>query len=191
MDQNICQQLGITVNSKLLDDTRQKKKLTVKALADGSGVAEQTVKNILNGTSSNPQIISLAPICKFLGLTVDQIVLSSGAEEIIEVGEKINDESVLALKETYEYISSLVVSANKANMNDTRIHYEQHHIETVNHFKEIIEFKDAQIFKLEESNKAKVKILIWLLCVTSILFAIVVGLAVMEVMHPQHGWIRY
>ena len=191
MDQNICQQLGITVNSKLLDDTRQKKKLTVKALADGSGVAEQTVKNILNGTSSNPQIISLAPICKFLGLTVDQIVLSSGAEEIIEVGEKINDESVIALKETYEYVTTLVNSANKANMQDTRSHYEQHHNEVISNYKEIISSKDAQISRLEESNKGRAKIILWLMAVASILFAIVVGLAVMEVMHPEHGWIRY
>lgn len=191
MDNNICQQLGITVNYKLLDDTRIKKGFTIKSLAEDCNTAEQTVKNILNGTSGNPQIISLAPICRSLGLTVDQVLMTPGAEEIIEVGEKINDESVIALKETYEYVTTLVNSANKANMQDTRSHYEQHHNEVISNYKEIISSKDAQISRLEESNKGRAKIILWLMAVASILFAIVVGLAVMEVMHPEHGWIRY
>ena len=174
MDQNICQQLGITVNYKLLDDTRIKKGFTHKSLAEDCNTAEQTVKNILNGTSGNPQIISLAPMCRSLGLTVDQVLMTPGAEEIIEVGEKINDESVIALKETYEYVTALVNTANKTNMQDARSHYEQHHIEVINQYKAIIQAKDEQIDTLKKFNKrlfivSVIIVAIFIILTTSIL----------------------
>lgn len=48
----------------------QERNMTINALARSSGIAPSTVKNILNGASKNPGVVTIKMICDGLGITL-------------------------------------------------------------------------------------------------------------------------
>lgn len=44
--------------------------MTINALARTAGIAPSTVKNILNGASKNPGVVTIKMICDGLGITL-------------------------------------------------------------------------------------------------------------------------
>ncbi len=49
-----------------------KKKMNIKQLAVVSKMPESTIKNILNGKSKNPGIVTIKKICDGLGITLKE-----------------------------------------------------------------------------------------------------------------------
>lgn len=64
----------------------EEKKITVNKLANLSGVAPSTVKNIFNGTSRNPGIVTIKLLCDGLGITVTEF-FNSPIFEKLEIEE--------------------------------------------------------------------------------------------------------
>jgi hypothetical protein len=90
---------------------------------------------------------------------------------------------------------SAIRETNGEHVHDIRTHYEQHREDVTKNMemrladkREIIDMQNIQIAKLEETNKAKTKIIIFL---SVILFVLFFGLIWLELMHPEHGWIRF
>ena len=50
----------------------EKKRFTINHLANESGVAPSTIKNILYGKSKNPGIVTIKMLCDGLGITLPQ-----------------------------------------------------------------------------------------------------------------------
>ena len=48
----------------------QERNMTINALARTAGIAPSTVKNILNGASKNPGVVTIKMICDGLGITL-------------------------------------------------------------------------------------------------------------------------
>lgn len=48
----------------------QQRDLAINALANDAGLSPSTVKNIINGASQNPGIVTLKKICDGLGITL-------------------------------------------------------------------------------------------------------------------------
>lgn len=64
----------------------EEKKITINKLANLSGVAPSTVKNIFNGTSRNPGIVTIKLLCDGLGITVTEF-FNSPIFEKLEIEE--------------------------------------------------------------------------------------------------------
>jgi hypothetical protein len=54
--------------------------------------------------------------------------------------------------------------------------------------REIIDMQNIQIAKMEETGKSKTKIIFVLSAIFVLLFF---SLLVLEILHPEHGWIRF
>lgn len=48
----------------------EKKRITINKLADQSGIAPSTLKNILYGKSNNPGIVTIKMLCDGLGISL-------------------------------------------------------------------------------------------------------------------------
>ena len=178
------------VNCKLLDDVRKDRGLTIKALAEGCKIAEGTVKNICNGTVTNPQICTLDAICKFLGIPIEQVLLGRDDKQTVMEVKAIKQEqvSVIALKEIYEQQMKETKEINEAHISNIRNHYEQHHED----LKENYERRLADKREIIEDTKARVKHLEKENLMYKLLFvALVLIVCLLEFMHPESGWIRF
>ena len=102
--------------------------------------------------------------------------------------ERLDDSSIVALM-------SAIRETNGEHVHDIRTHYKEHRDDMKENYekrlsdkREIIDMQNIQIEKLEGTNKSKTKIIFTL---SAILFLLFFGLIVLEVMHPEHGWIRF
>lgn len=57
---------------KRLNELIKERKITVNKLANLSGVAPSTVKNIFRGESKNPGVVTLKLLCDGLGITITE-----------------------------------------------------------------------------------------------------------------------
>lgn len=179
------------IDYKLLDDARKDRKWSVAQTAEFSDVPESTTKNILNGTTLNPGAESLGKLCRTLGVPIEKVLRQDEMVEIEKQGIKENDASVLALKEIYEMQISTMKETSEAHITNIRSHYEQHHEDLVENFekrladkRELNETLKEHIKELKKDNLIKGIII-------AILVVIFVGLFILEIMHPEHGWLRY
>ena len=188
------ERLGLYI-SKLKDQLG----LSNEAIGKMSKTAESTVKNLCNAKTDNPGMFTAGPVIYALGGSLDEAYAGKPKNEV-------NDSSYIALKEIYKAEIIVLKEVNEAHVANIRAHYEQHREDvTMNMEKrladkrEIIEMQKQQIAKMEElhqaeiarlgeENKARTKI-IWTLA--AILFVLFVGLIWLELMHPEHGWIRF
>ena len=183
------------IDYKLLDDARKDRKWSVAQTAENCDVPESTTKSILNGTTLNPGAESLGKLCRTLGVPIEKVLRQDQQKEIEQQGIKENDASVLALKEIYEMQISTMKATNEAHIANIRSHYEQHHKDMVDNFAKIEEQYEKRIAsdqeyieKLESANKTKTIIIIIMAVIFIISFF---GLLTLEILHPEHGWIRY
>lgn len=187
------------INYKLLNEARIAKKVTFERLATDTKVPEPTVKNILTGKTKHPRPYSLDPLCEYLDVSKELVYGGAEQKAIIEKqGIKEDDKSILALKEIYEIQSAAMKETNELHINNIRSHYEQHRDDMkanyemrLNDKREIIRLKDESIEKLEKSVSKRTLVIIILSIITALFFASFIGLLVLELMHPEHGWITH
>lgn len=179
------------IDFKLLDDARKDRKWSVSQTAEYADVPEGTTKNILNGTTLNPGAENLGKLCRTLGVPIEKVLRIDEQKQIEKQGIKNDDASVLALKEIYEMQISAMKETNEAHIANIRSHYEQHHEDLVENFEKRLadkrELNDAlkeQLMELKKDNFIKGIII-------AILVIIFVGLFILELTHPEHGWLRY
>ena len=186
---------AMIVNHIMLNTLRKDKKITFAEMEEKTSVPEGTIKNILLGKTKNPGGDTMNKICKSLGISVDDAYIPIDSEMIksqFEIqGIKENEVPVVALKEIYEHQITIMKETNEAHVSNIRTHYgqnidelKQHNAKIESQYEKILESKDEQIKKLEKSNFHKTIII-------SVFVSIFVILFIMEIMHPEHGWLRY
>ncbi len=182
--------------AKYLTELRNKTGLSYEAISEISKRPESTVKNLCTGKTEDPRLDTVAPVIYAMGGSLDEMYNPEKNKD------EIKETSVVALKEIYEYQIATMKETNEIHINNIRTHYEQHHADLKENFErrladkremidskqEIIDMQSIQIKKMEESNKGKTKIIFAL---SAILFVLFFGLIALEVMHPEHGWIRF
>lgn len=114
-------QMGI--NHELMKQRMHDLNLTPTLIAEAKNMAEQTVKNIVNGKTGNPGIENLAPICDALKLPIEDVLFSRNEE--IEKKAMKEDPSNYNLKEMYEFQMSILTKAHETEVNHIREHYEK------------------------------------------------------------------
>lgn len=67
---------------KRLEELIKERGITVNKLANLSGVSPSTVKNIFNGVSKNPGIITIKLLCDGMGITITEFFNSPIFEEL-------------------------------------------------------------------------------------------------------------
>ena len=172
------------IDFKLLDDARKDRKWSVQQTAEFADVAEGTAKNILNGTTLNPGAESLGKLCRVLGVPIEKVLRQDEQKEIEKQGIKEDDASVLALKEIYEMQVSTMKQTSEMHIANIRSHYEQHHQDLIDNFAKVEEQYEKRLAEKNVTIKA-------LAVIMFILISIFIVLFIMEIMHPEHGWLRY
>ena len=102
--------------------------------------------------------------------------------------EKISGDAIANLM-------SAIRETNGEHIHDIRTHYKEHHDDMKENYekrlsdkRELIEMQNLHIEKLEEISKSKTKIIFIL---TAIFVTAFLVLLVLEMLHPEHGWIRF
>lgn len=191
MIQNNELYLQETINYRVLDDARKDLKWSISKTAEESKIPEGTVKNILNGATRNPGSSTLQQLCDALNVPIEQVTKPNKKVEIENRGIKMDDASILALKEIYELQISSMKETNEVHINNIRTHYEQHHQDLVDNFekrladkREINENLKEQIKDLKNGNFIRNVIIGIFVCG-------VIALCILELLHPEHGWLRF
>jgi transcriptional regulator with XRE-family HTH domain len=184
MTQNNDIKLQIGIDYELLNGVRLAKNLTFEHLESRTGVSKDTIKNILYGRVKNPGVEKLNPICEELGVSIQKVLRQNEREEIENKGIKMDDTSIMALKEIYELQQTATKEINESHIKNIREHYERHIKDSNTSNNKIVE-------QYEKRIKEKNIIIKILGCVSLALIAIFVTLFIMEIMHPEHGWLRY
>lgn len=168
-----------------LTKLKNKTELSFEAIAEKSNRPVSTVKNLCNGKTEDPRLDTVAPVVYALGGSIDEMLHPDSDKDIVK------EASVLSLKDSYEYQLSLMKSAYDEQINSIRSHYEQHHEDLKQNFehrlsdkRELIDLQKTQISSLESVGKTKTLLIILLVSIFIILF-------IMEILHPEHGWLRY
>ena len=184
MIQNNDIKLQEGIDYRLLDDARKDRKWSVAQTAEYCDVPEGTTKNILNGNTLNPSAENLGKLCRTLGVPIEKVLRQDEQKEIENQGIKENDASVLALKEIYEMQVATMKQTSEMHIANIRSHYEQHHKDMADNFAKIEKQYEKRIAEKNATIKA-------LAVMVFILIAIFIVLFIMELMHPEHGWLRY
>lgn len=154
---------------------REIKGLTISELATESKVAEGTVKNVCLKKAENPSMVTMIPIMEVIDGSFDEMLYPE------KYKERISSDSIVALM-------SAIRETNGEHVHDIRTHYNEHKEDIKGYYERIINMQDEHIAKVEKSNKTKTNIIIIL---SSIFIALFFGLLILELLHPEHGWIRF
>ena len=171
--------------AEYLTALRLKNDLTFEAIAERSKRSVSTVKNLCTGKTEDPRLDTVAPIVYAMGGSIDEMYNPDKSKD------EIKETSVLAMKDIYENQLHMANETHATEMERVRSHYEQHHYDLVENFKKVeeqyekrLESEQKYSKKLEKSNHAKTIII-------GLLAAIPIVLFILEILHPEHGWIRY
>ena len=172
---------------------REIKGWSIGDLATESKSAEGTVKNICLSKADNPSMKTMIPIMDAIDGSFDEMLYPE------KYKQRMNDSSVVELM-------SAIRETNGEHVHDIRTHYKEHHDDMKENYekrladkREIIDMQNIQIAKMEETHQAQIEkleesndaktIVIWVLA--AILFVLFFGLIALELLHPEHGWIRF
>ena len=191
MTQFIESKLQEGINYEFLNQLRLEKNLTLEDVEAGTKISKDTIKNVLTGKTKNPGVGTLNPICKFLGVPIERVLMLSPKEAIEYEAIKKNDVSILSLKEIYEFQIAQINENNEKHISEIRTHYEQHFNDlSINYEhrlsdkREIIQLYKEELDSEKKSNYRKT--------IAIIIFALILGaLFVLELTHPEHGWIKF
>lgn len=171
--------------AKYLTELRNKTGLSYEAISEISKRPESTVKNLCTGKTEDPRLDTVAPVIYAMGGSLDEMYNPEKNKD------EMKETSVVALKEIYEYQIATMKETNEIHINNIRTHYEQHHADLKENFerrladkREIIDAANNQIKELKKGNLIRNIIIGALGSIPIILF-------IMEIMHPEHGWLRY
>jgi len=98
--------------------------------------------------------------------------------------DEIKETSVLAMKDIYEFQLASLKETSEAHIQNIRAHYEQHHEDLKENYEKRLHDKRELIDTLKTANATKNVIIF-------ILAGIFIALFILEIMHPEHGWLRY
>lgn len=168
----------------IINEERKRQGMTVETLADRSGIVEPTLKNILSNRTKAPRRDTLEPIADVLGIPVENLLKVT----------KDDGEMISQLNEMRE--------AHQKHLDNVREHYERHlrdlkeaHEKTEQHYEKRLADKREVIAELEKHiatiSLDKRWFRVGFIVVLSVFVAALVGLTVAELMHPEHGWLRY
>ena len=178
--------------AKLKKDTG----LTTKAISEKSKRSESTVKNLIEGTTEDPRLDTVAPIVYAMGGSLDEMFNPDKSKDAMK------EVSVNSLKEVYEFQLAAMKETNETHIADIRAHYEQHREDVKENYekrlsdkREIIEILKDENAKLsakfkEREKETKIGNLIRNIIIALFVIATTVLLA-LEFIHPEHGWIRW
>lgn len=161
---------------------REIKGLSIGDLSTKSNTAEGTVKNICLSKADNPGMKTMIPIMEAIDGSFDEMLHPE------KYKQRMDDSSIVTLM-------NAIRETNGEHVHDIRTHYKEHHDDMKENYekrlsdkREIIDMQNIQIEKLEGQNKLKTKIIFSL---ATIMFVLFFGLIALEVLHPEHGWIRF
>ena len=170
--------------AKYLVTLKEKSGLTIEAIAEKSGRSEATVKNLCSGKTEDPRLDTVAPVIYAMGGSIDEMYTGQSKDAVKEI-------SISSIKEIYEQQLLEMAKTSEAHINNIRAHYEQHRQD----FKENVEKRLADKREIIEQQKEHIKTLKKELVSSKICafvgYAILIGILILEVMHPNLGWIRY
>ena len=158
-----------------VNERREIKGLTIADLARESKVAEGTVKNVCMKKAENPSMETMIPIMDAIDGSFDEMLHPERYQE------KVSSDAIVALM-------SAIRETNGEHVHDIRTHYNEHNEDIKNYYERIIKIQDEHIAKVEKSNKTRTTIIIIL---SSIFIVLFFGLLILEILHPEHGWIRF
>ena len=164
--------------AKYLTELKNKTGLSYETISEISNRPESTVKNLCTGKTEAPRLDTVAPVIYALGGSVDEMLNPNLNKD------EIKETSVMALKDVYEFQLASIKETNEAHIANIRAHYEQNINELKENHNKIIE----QFEKRIKEKNTLVKILAGL---SFVLITIFITLFILEIMHPEHGWIRY
>ena len=171
--------------AEYLTQLKKKTGLTYEEIAEKAKRSESTVKNLFFAKVDDPRLDSVAPTVYALGGSIDEMLNPNKSKD------EMKETSVKALEDRYEHQIALMKEAYETQVNNIRTHYKQHHED----LKENFERRLADKRELIESGNKQIKDLLKSNYVKNIIIALfvlgVVTLFVMEILHPQHGWLRY
>ena len=156
----------LTTIGDIINRARKDKGLTVAELSARAGVIEATLKNIIGNRISIPRRENLEPLCEVLELDMDEVVKATP-------GESDGQLNLNAIVRQYEYHIQDITESYEKRLSDKREVIEQleKHIETI--------VKDKRWFR------------IGFIVMLSLLVFFLVGFVILEILHPQHGWIQW
>lgn len=152
--------------------------LTYEEIAERSERSVSTVKKLSSGTTEDPRLDTVAPIVYAMGGSIDEMYNPDKSKD------RIKEASVLAMKDIYENQLNAIKESYDEQINSIRTHYEQHHQDLVDNFEKRLADK-REIIEMQKKEHKMSKIASW------IFGGILVTLLIVEVMHPNLGWIRF
>ena len=168
-----------------LNTLKTKGNFTYESISNLSGVPKETVKNIFSGKTEDPRFETVSALVMAMGGSLDEMLTPSKNKD------EFKETSVIAVKELYEYQMAATKETSETHINNIRNHYEQHHNDLKENYekrlsdkRELIELCQMQNKSLECANRIKNIII-------SVLVGIFILLFILELMHPDHGWLRY
>lgn len=160
-----------------LTNLKEKSGLTYEAISEKSGRSVSTVKNLCLGRSEDPRLDTVAPVIYAIGGSIDEMYTGKSKDAVKEI-------SISSIKEMYEFQLAEHRKTEEAHINNIRAHYEQHREDSIKNYEKRLEDK-REIIK-EKDNQIK-----FLKIVACIGFGILIALLILEVMHPNLGWLRF
>lgn len=182
--------------AEYLGKLKKKTGLTYEAIAEKAGRSESTVKNLFFAKVDDPRLDTVSPIVYALGGSIDEMLNPEKSKD------EMKETSVIALKDSYEHQVSLMKEAYENQVNNIRSHYEQHHEDLKENFekrlsdkRELIESLQEQMKEVKNGESQQIKDLKKANLIKNIIIAVfvvgVVTLFILELMHPEHGWLRW
>lgn len=182
--------------AKYLTELRNKTGLSYEAISEISKRPESTVKNLCTGKTEDPRLDTVAPVIYAMGGSLDEMYNPEKNKD------EMKETSVVALKEIYEFQIATMKETNEIHINNIRTHYGQHHEDLKENFDNRIADKqviidifaqeiqklNTQLEKKEEERKTGNLIRN---IIIGALGSIPIILFILEIMHPEHGWLRY
>lgn len=156
---------------------KEKSGLTFEAIAEQSGLSLSTVKNLFSGKSEDPRMNTVVPVTHALNGSVDEMYSGKSKEEIQEF-------SLHSIKEMYEFQLSEQRTTEETRIANIRADHEQHRTDVITNFERLLTEKDIQ-------NKMLKKLVLGAFLVAGVLAIILIALLILEVMHPEKGWIKF
>lgn len=182
--------------AEYLKSLKEKTGLTYGAIAEKAKVSESSVKNLFFCNVDDPRVDTVSPVVYALGGSMDEMLNPEKSKD------EMKETSVIALKDSYEHQVSLMKEAYETQVNNIRSHYEQHHEDLKVNFekrlsdkRELIESLQEQMKEAKKGESQQIKDLKKANLIKNIIIAVfvvgIVALFVMELMHPEHGWLRW
>lgn len=171
--------------AEYLTKLKDKTGLTYDAIGKKCNRSESTVKKLCLGDTEDPRVSTVYPVVYALGGSMDEMLNPNKSKD------ELKETSVMALKDSYEYQADLLKDTLGIEINNIRSHYEQHHEDLKENFEKRLtdkrELNDSlkeQIKDLKKANLIKNIIIGFFVCG-------VITLCVLELVHPEHGWLRF